>query len=37
VTVDGRELTLTDGLYGQKEVLLPVTAVSHKVMISGIK
>ncbi len=36
VTVDGRAMTLTDGLYGQKEVLLPVTSLSHKVMISGI-
>jgi hypothetical protein len=36
VTIDGRALTFTDGLNGQKEVLLPVTASSHKVMVTGI-
>jgi hypothetical protein len=36
VTLDGRALALTDGLYGQKQVSVPVTALTHKVMISGI-
>lgn len=34
VTFDGRALALTDGLYGQKQVSVPVTALTHKVMIA---